>query len=181
MTHRPGLTLGCLAATVFGANAWFAVAAQAQPKSPAAAAAPTACKAYRTSKCCDPAVAAHLPKETVFGICGQSDATYLGEQAAKDTCKYVFKTGTDKEEATFVQVYAPAQKDPGSEPTDPFFDWTRVGKAYVTKKAKTPKAAPMLQNSTGIWYPGKDYVVNINASVKVCTKAQALKLAAKVK
>lgn len=143
--------------------------------------AANACKAYQGSKCCDPAVTAHLTKETVFSTCGQSDATYLGEQAAKDTCKYVFKIGAEKEAATFVQVYAPAQKNPGSEPGDPFFAWTRVGKAFVTKKALSPKAAPMLLNSTGIWYPGKDYVVNVNASVKVCSKPQALKLAAKVK
>ncbi|MDX2021044.1 MAG: hypothetical protein SF187_12455 [Deltaproteobacteria bacterium] len=173
MTPRhiaPAILLTFLTA---GAGAVGGRTANAEPAAPA-------CKAYN-GKCCDPAIAAHLPKEAVFSSCGKSDAQYLGEQAAKDTCKYFFKIANEKEDTTFVQVYAPKQKDPGTEPTDPFFDWTRVGKAYVTKKAKTPKAAPMLQNMTGIWYPGKDYVVNINASVKVCSKAQALKLAAKVK
>ena len=168
-----------LVGSILGGGVWFSSAAQAQPAAPAAAAG--SCKAYKGGKCCDPAVAAHLSKEAVFSSCGKTDAQYLGEQALKDTCRYIFKIGDEKEETTFIQVYAPAQKDPGTEPTDPFFDWTRVGKAYVTKKAKTPKAAPMLQNMTGIWYPGKDYIVNINASTKVCSKAQALKLAAKIK
>jgi len=181
MAHRQVLKVGLLASSLLGVGAWFAVGVAAEPAPSAPAAAPTNCRAYRGGKCCDPAVAAHLAKEAVFSICGQSDATYLGEQAAKDTCKYVFKIGAEKEEATFVQVYAPKQKEPGTEPSDPFFEWTRVGKAYVTKKATSPKSAPMLINSTGIWFPGKDYVVSINASVKVCTKPQAMKLAAKVK
>jgi hypothetical protein len=159
------------------ALAWLGAAANTSAQ---ADTSPPTCKAFN-GKCCDPAIAAHLPKEAVFSSCGRSEAQFLGEQAAKDTCKYFFKIPNEKEDITFVQVYAPKQKEPGTEPTDPFFDWTRVGKAFVTKKAKTPKAAPMLQNMTGIWYPGNDYVVNINASVKVCSKAQALKLAAKVK
>lgn len=173
MTHPGSHRLGVLVA--FGGLLFSAATTSAQPPAPAA------CKAYNNSACCDPTVAAHLPKAAIFSSCGKSEAEFLGEQGSKDTCKYHFKVGTENEAGTFVQVYAPAQKDPGTEPTDPFFDWTRVGKAYVTKKAKTPKAAPMLQNMTGIWYPGKDYVVNVNASVKVCSKAQALKLAAKIK
>ncbi|MCG5053812.1 MAG: hypothetical protein KA712_12685 [Myxococcales bacterium] len=160
-----------LAVVMVGAT--FDSTAQAEP-------AAATCKAYNGT-CCDPAIAAHLSKDAVFSSCGKSEAQYLGEQGGKDTCRYFFKIANEKEDTTFVQVYVPQQKDPGTEPTDPFFNWTRVGKAYVTKKAKSPKAAPMLQNMTGIWYPGKDYVVNINASMKVCSRAQSLKLATKVK
>ena len=68
-----------------------------------------------------------------------------------------------------------------SSPNDPFFSWKKVGKAYVTDKAKSPKAAPMMANSTGIWLPAKGYFVSINASTKVCTKVEASKLATAVK
>jgi hypothetical protein len=86
--------------------------AQQQP----AAAAPK-CKLARGSNCCDPAVTAHLAKEAVFAACGESEATYLGEQAQKDTCKYFFKVEGKKEEDSFVQVYAPpTKKVPDSPP-----------------------------------------------------------------
>lgn len=163
----------------------FALAATVGMGGPAAAdnpaATPAACKPYKGAKCCDPNVVAHLTKQSVFSSCGKSEADFLGEVGSKDTCKYMFKVGAEPEDRTFVQVYAPAQKDPGTAPTDPFFDWTRVGKAYVTKKAKLPKDAAMLQNTTGIWFPGKDYVVSVTASTKVCTKPQALKLAGQIK
>src|SRR5665213_2102990 len=104
MAHRKifvGLTLaaalGFLAAYVPG------MTARAENK-PAAAAA--TCKLHG-KKCCDPAIAAHLPKEAVYKACGESDATYLGEDGSeKDTCKYVFKVAGEKEDNTYVQVYA---------------------------------------------------------------------------
>lgn len=148
---------------------------------PGAAAVPTNCKAFNGAKCCDPAVAAHLTKEAVFKACDESDATYLGEVGSKETCKYVFKEGAEKPDDTFVQVYVPAQKEVPSSPNDPFFQWKKVGKAYLTEKAKSPKAAPMMVNSTGLWMPGKGYFVSVNASTKVCTKAEAAKLAPSIK
>ena len=161
--------------------------AQAQNKppsgaggAPAAAAAPTNCK-LRGKACCAPEVAAHLTKEAVFKACGESDATFLGEAGSKDTCKYVFKVEGQKEEDTFVQVYSPAQKEVPSEPNDPFFAWKKIGKVFVTEKAKSPKAAPMMVNSTGLWLPGKGYFVSVNASTKVCTKTEAKKLAPEMK
>lgn len=151
------------------------------PAGGAIATAPLNCKAFNGSKCCDPTVTAHLPKETVFKACGKSDATYLGEVGSKETCKYVFKVEGEKDDETFVQVYAPAQKEVPSSPNDPFFQWKKVGKAYLTEKAKSPKAAPMIANSTGLWMPGKGYFVSLNVSTKVCTKAQATKLAPGIK
>ncbi|MES1208232.1 MAG: hypothetical protein ABUS79_20030 [Pseudomonadota bacterium] len=147
----------------------------------AGAAAPTNCKAFGSGKCCDPAVAAHLPKEAVFKACGESEATFLGEAGSKETCKYVFKVEGEKGEDTFVQVYAPAQKEVPSSPNDPFFQWKKVGKVFLADKAKSPKAAPMIANATGLWMPGKGYFVSINASSKVCTKAEATKLAPAIK
>lgn len=151
---------------------------QAQPTPPAPAAAPPAnCKAAPGAKCCDPAVAAHLAKEAIFKVCGESDATYVGEKGSKDTCRYVFK-GSDpaaKEEA-FVELYAPASKVAPEEPNDPFFAWKKLGRVYATDKAKSPKSAPMLAQGTGLWMAGNGFYLQVNASTKVCTKAEAFKL-----
>lgn len=149
----------------------------ARAQAPAAAA--PSCKAYGASKCCDPAVAAHLAKEAIFSACGESDATYVGEKGSKDTCRYVFKV--DGKEEAFVEVYAPAQKEVPDAPTDPFFSWKKVGKVFVTDKAKSPKSTPMLAAATGLWLPGNGYFVSVNASTKVCTKAEAGRLAKSLK
>jgi hypothetical protein len=153
----------------------------AQPPAAAPATPPVSCKTHGPGKCCDPAVEAHLPKEGVFSACGESDATYLGEEGSKDACKYFFKAPGAKEEETFVQVYAPAQKEVPAAPNDPFFSWARVGKVFVTDKALSPKSAPMLATATGLWLPGKGYIVSVNASIKVCTKAEAKRLAPHMK
>jgi hypothetical protein len=183
MGHRKilaGLTLaaglGFLAAYVPGQTA----RADSKPPTPPPADKAT-CKLHG-KKCCDPAVAAHLPKEAVYKACGESDATFLGEDgSSKDTCKYVFKVAGEKEDDTYVQVYAPAQKTILEEPNDPFFSYKKIGKVYVTEKAKSPKSAPMLASQTGLYMPAKGYSVSVNASVKVCTKAEAKKLAPSIK
>ena len=157
-------------------------AAPAKGPPPAAGAAPAAsCKAFGNGKCFDPAVMAHLPKAAVMSACGESEATYLGEKGDKDTCKLFFKVTGEKDEDTFVQIYAPAQKDVPSSPTDPFFSWKRLGKVYMTDKAKSPKSAPMLLVATGLWLPGTGYFVSVNASTKVCTKAEVTQLAKSMK
>jgi hypothetical protein len=155
----------------------LAVAPQARAQQ---ASAPK-CKLWKGAQCCDPGVTAHLPKEAVFSACGESEATYLGEQAQKDTCKYVFKVTGHREEDTFVQVYVPPQKDVPSTPSDPFFRWKKVGKVFVTDKALSPKSAPLLAASTGLWLPGKGYFVSINAAIPVCTKPEAERLAKSLK
>ena len=167
------------------AAAWLSSGpARAQPAAPVPA-APTNCKAYGTGKCCDPAVMQHLPKEAVFTACGESEATFLGEKGSKDTCRYVFKAaegdkGGGKEEP-FVELYAPAAKEVPESPTDPFFSWKRVGKVYVTDKAKSPKSAPMLAQGTGLFMPGRGFYLQVNASTRVCTKAEATRLARSMK
>lgn len=163
------LAIGTLAALV----------ARAQPKPGAPVAAAACAKPYAGGKCCEPGVAGHLPRAAVFGACGESDATYLGEKAGKDTCSYMFRVG-EKDEA-FVEVYAPAQKDVPSEPNDPFFSWKKVGKVFVTDKAKSPKSRPMLAGATGLWLPGAGYMVSVRVSTKVCSKAEAMKLAKSVR
>ena len=70
-----------------------------------------------------PAEGGHL------SACGESDATFLGEEGSKETCKYVFKVEGQKEDDTFVQVYAPAQKEVPSEPNDPFFRGRRSARS----------------------------------------------------
>jgi hypothetical protein len=190
MTMRKCLT-SLMAVAVLGFGVGFARQAAAEKPVAAApagaggaagtAAAPTNCKAFGAAKCCDPAISAHLPKEAVFKACGESDATFLGEAGSKETCKYVFKVDGEPADSTFVQVYAPAQKEVPSSPNDPFFQWKKVGKVYLTEKAKSPKAAPMMVNSTGLWMPGKGYFVSVNASTKVCSKAETTKLAPSVK
>ena len=179
------LTLALTALVGFGAG----YARRAQAEKPAAggaggaagAAAPTNCKAFGGGKCCDPEIMAHLPKAAVFKACGESDASYLGEVGSKETCKYVFKVDGGKPDETIVEVYAPAQKEVPDSPTDPFFSYKRLGKVYATDKAKSPKSAPMMISRTGLWMPGKGYTVSVSASTKVCTKAEAFKLAPSIK
>jgi len=185
MAHRKilvGLTLaaalGFVAAYVPGLTARAGSKPPTPP--PAAPAAKPTCKLHG-KKCCDPAVAAHLPKEAVYKACGESDTTYLGEDGSKDTCKYVFKVANEKEDDTYVQVYAPVQKEVLQEPNDPFFSYKKIGKVYVTEKAKSPKSAPMLLSQTGLYMPAKGYSVSVNASIKVCTKVEAKKLAPEIK
>jgi hypothetical protein len=156
----------------------FAVLARFDaPTARAQQAAPAKCKLWKGSSCCDPNVAAHLSRDAIFSACGESEATYLGEEAQKDTCKYVFKAAGHKAEDSFVQIYAPAQKDVPAYPNDPFFRWKKIGKVFVTDKALSPKSAPLLASSTGLWMPGKGVVVSINASTAVCTKPEAERLA----
>jgi hypothetical protein len=175
---KSGRLVIAVAALAAGASLGSVIARAQAPAPPAKAPAPAApanCKAYGGGKCCDPAVTQHLAKESVFVACGESDATFLGEKGSKDTCRYVFK-GEGKDEA-FVEVYAPAQKDVPREPNDPFFAWKKIGKVFITAKALSPKSAPMLAASTGLWLPGTGYMVSVNASTKVCSKAEAQKLA----
>ena len=148
---------------------------------PPAAALPTNCKVFGPGKCCDPAVAAHLSKDAIYSSCGESDATFLGEQGSKDTCKFYFKVAGQKDEETFVQVYVPAQKNVPEAPNDPFFKWGKIGKVFYTEKALSPKSASMVANATGLWLPGNGYIVAVNASTKVCDKGQVKRLAGKMK
>jgi hypothetical protein len=178
--------VGLILSGAFGFLAAYLPAGAARADKPAAAAPAAAaapkCKAWGDKpQCCDPAVAAHLSKEAIYKSCGQSDATFLGEKGSKETCSYYFKVEGQKDSDTFVQVYAPAQKEVPSEPNDPFFQWKKIGKVFVTEKAKSPKAAPMMAVSTGLWLPAKGYFVSVNASTKVCDKAQAKKLAPSMK
>jgi hypothetical protein len=184
MAHRKILigltaaaTAGFLAAVLPGGLAH----GQAPKPAPAPAAAKPTCPKLFGKACCDPAVMEHLPKEAVFKACGESDATFLGESGAKDTCKYHFKVEGEKPEDMYVQVYAPAQKEVMSSPNDPFFSYKKVGKAYVTEKAKSPKMAATAASQTGLYLPGKGYSVMVTAPTKVCTKAEATKLASSMK
>jgi hypothetical protein len=173
-----------VALVVLGFLVGSAVAQTPPPASGAAAMPaplPTNCKVYGPGKCCDPAVSAHLSKDAIYSSCGESDATFLGEQGSKDTCKYFFKVTGQKEDETFVQVYAPTQKEVPAEPNDPFFKWGKIGKVFYTEKALSPKSAPMVANATGLWLPAKTYFVAVNASTKVCDKAQVKRLAGKMK
>src|SRR5499426_1317870 len=183
MSHRK-ILIGLTLSAVMGLTAAYAQNKPAAPAAgaaagaggaPAAPAKPT-CKLHGKA-CCDPAIEAHLPKEAVYKACGESEETYLGQEAQRETCKYFFKVKDAPEAETFVQVYAPKQKEVMQEPNDPFFSWKKVGKAYMTDKAKSPKAAPIAAQSTGLYLAGKGYSVSVNASTKVCTKAEAAKLA----
>jgi len=153
----------------------------AAPPAPPAAASASTCKTFGAGKCCHPDVSLHLSKEAIYSACGQSDATFIGEAAEKDTCKYHFKVAGEKSEDTFVQVYAPVVKEVMSKPTDPFMSFKKVGKVWVTDKAKSPKAMAQVNASTGLYLAGRGYFVSVAASTKVCTKAQAIKLSKSMK
>ncbi len=179
-----------LATSLFSAALGVAVllhqpASQAAPPAPApapAAAAPAGnCKTFGAGKCCSPDVTLHLSKDAVFSACGQSEATFLGEAASKDTCKYHFKVAGENSEETYVQVYSPIAKDVLDKPTDPFMSFKKVGKVWVTDKAKSPKAATQVAASTGLYLPGRGFFVSVAASTKVCSKTQAITLSKSMK
>jgi hypothetical protein len=154
----------------------------AQPAAAPAAAAPAAnCKTFGAGKCCSPDVTMHLTKEAVFAACGESEATFLGEAASKETCKYHFQVPGEKSEDTFVQVYSPAVKEVPDKPTDPFLSYKKVGKVWMTDKSKSPKAAAMAATSTGLYLPGRGFFVSVAASTKVCTKQEAITLSKSMK
>jgi hypothetical protein len=159
--------------------------AQAPAKAGAAPAAPAApagnCKTFGAGKCCHPDVTLHLAKEAVFQACGESEATFLGEAASKDTCKYHFQVAGEKSDETFVQVYAPVVKEVLEKPTDPFMSFKKVGKVWVTDKAKSPKAAAQVTSSTGLYLAGRGFFVSVAASTKVCTKQEAIALSKQMK
>jgi hypothetical protein len=159
-------------------------ATQAAAPAPAAAppAAPAAnCKTYGAGKCCNPDVTMHLAKEAVFAACGESEATYLGEAASKDTCRYHFKVAGESSDETFVQVYTQAVKEVPDKPTDPFLSYKKVGKVWMTDKSKSPKASAMAASSTGLYLPGRGFFVSVVASTKVCTKNEAVTLSKSMK
>jgi len=188
MAHRKILLGSTLVlAAVMGLTAAYAQNKPAAPAAPAAGAGgapapakPTCAKQYGKN-CCDPAVMEHLAKDAIYKACGESDATFLGESGQKDTCKYHFKVEGEKADEMYVQVYAPAQKEVPASPNDPFFSYKKVGKVYVTDKAKSPKSAPIAAAQTGLYLAGKGYVVSVAASTKVCTKQEATKLGASMK
>jgi hypothetical protein len=157
---------------------------QAAPTAPPPAPPPAPagnCKAYGGGKCCSPDVTLHLTKAAICAACGQSDATFLGEAGSKDTCKYVFKVAGESEDTTFVQVYSPVAKEVLEKPTDPFMSFKKVGKVWVTDKAKSPKAQTQVAGSTGLYMAGRGYFVSVAASTKVCTKNQAIQLSKSIK
>ena len=176
-------------ALVFLAAAGVAfVAARSAPKAaPPAAAAPAGnCKTFGTGRCCDPAVAAHLTKDAIFGACGKSEAVFLGEQGSKETCKYFFKVEGEKDQEMYVQVYAPAVKGTPPLPADPFVTWKKVAGSVMMaepkslKGATNPKVKAMAGDTSGavgLWMPGNGYYVMVSSSSKICSKADAKRLA----
>ena len=175
-----------LASSVFAATLAVPVllhqtATFAAPPAPAAAAPAGNCKTFGAGKCCNPDVTMHLTKEAVYAACGESDSTYLGEAAEKDTCKYYFQVAGEKSEETFVQVYTQAVKEVPDKPTDPFLSYKKVGKVWMTDKSKSPKAAALAASSTGLYLPGRGYFVSVTTSNKVCTKAEAVNLSKSMK
>jgi hypothetical protein len=159
------------------------LAAPPAPVSPPPAAPTGTCKTFGAGKCCSPDITMHLAKEAVFSACGESDATFLGEAASKDmfTCKYHFKVAGENSEDTYVQVYMSAAKEVPDKPNDPFFSYRKVGKVWMTDKAKSPKAAAMSNSTTGLYLPGRGYYVMVSASTKVCTKNEVATLAKSLK
>jgi hypothetical protein len=153
------------------------------------------CKSYGGGPCCDRQIARHLSRYAVFTACRETGETYLGERGGKDSCRYVFrdknagKAGDAAAAAAaltgsgegFVEIQAPAQAQVPEQPEDPFFSWMKVGKAFVTTRARTPDAQAVLASATGIWLPGDGYFVSVTASTRVCTRGEAQQLARSVR
>jgi hypothetical protein len=183
MSRKLASLLLALAAVALAAG--HDVAAQSKAAAPASGGN---CKTFGTGRCCDPAITAHLSKESVFSACGQSDATFLGEQGSKDTCKYFFKVQGEKDQDMYVQVYAPAVKGaaPSSPTTDPFVTWKKsVGKVMIAepkgaKGVTNPKVKAIAADTTsavGLYLPGNGYFTMVSASSKICSKTNAKSLA----
>jgi hypothetical protein len=141
------------------------------------------CKTFGAGKCCKPDVTMHLPKEAVYAACGESDATFIGEAASKDmlTCKYHFSVPGEKSEDTNVQVYVGMAKEIPDKPSDPFFSYKKLGKVWMTDKAKSPKAAAMSSGTAGLYLAGKGYYIMVSASTKVCSKNEVIALSKSIK
>jgi hypothetical protein len=185
MKHTRMFVVGsaaCAALAVSLVALQLAAQPKAQPAPAPAAAPPGNCKTYGAGKCCHPDVTLHLAKEAVFAACGESEATFVGEYGSKETCRYHFKiAGEPDAENTFVQVYTPVVKEVPDKPTDPFMSFKKVGKVWVTDRAKSPKAAAQVAASTGLYMPGRGFFVSVAASTKVCTKPEALRLSKSIK
>jgi hypothetical protein len=166
---------------LLAASATGAEPAKAPAAPPAPAAGPDKCKTFGAGKCCSPDLTMHLAKEAVYSACGESEATFIGEAGTKDTCRYHFKVAGENTEDTFVSVYTQAVKEVPNKPTDPFFSYKKVGKVWVTAKAKSPKAAAMGASKTGLYLAGRGYFVSVVASTKVCTTNEAIALSKSLK
>jgi hypothetical protein len=156
----------------------------AKAAAPPAPAAPTGtCKTFGAGKCCSPDVTMHLAKEAIFAACGESEATLIGEAASKDmfTCKYHFNVPGEKSEDSTVQIYVGTGKEIPDKPTDPFFSYKKIGKVWMTDKAKSPKAAAMSNATTGLYMAAKGHYLMVSASTKVCTKNEVATLSKSLK
>ena len=153
------------------------------PATPPPAAPTGNCKTFGAGKCCSPDVTMHLPKEAIFAACGESEATLIGEAASKDmfTCKYHFSVPGEKSEDSTVQIYVGTGKEIPDKPTDPFFSYKKIGKVWMTDKAKSPKAAAMSNATTGLYMAAKGYYLMVSASTKVCTKNEVATLSKSLK
>jgi hypothetical protein len=170
-----GLAAAILPARLAGAGS--------QPGAPATGGAQK-CKALEGKPCCDPALAAHLPLSAVFAACGESEATYRGEDGSDGQCRYYFNIEGQKQDATYVSIFSPPVPDPPTKPSETFFTYTKVGNVYVTDKPQSPDdevAVKSLKKSTGLWMPGKGYFVTVSASTAVCDRSQAIQLAPAIK
>jgi len=157
--------------------------AGAAPAAPPPAEPAGNCKTFGAGKCCSADVTMHLSKEAVYAACGESDSTFIGEAASKDkmTCKYHFKVAGENSEDTTVQIYVGTGKEIPDKPTDPFFSYKKIGKVWMTDKAKSPKAAAMSNATTGLYMAGKGYYLMVSASTKVCTKNEVTALSKSLK
>ena len=87
----------------------------------------------------------------------------------------------EKEDDTFVQVYAPAQKEVLPEPNDPFFAWKKIGKVVRDREGQVAQVGADDGQPDRALPAGQGLLVSVNASTKVCTKAEAKKLAPSMK
>jgi hypothetical protein len=72
-------------------------------------------------------------------------------------------------------------KEVPDKPSDPFFSYKKLGKIWMTDKAKSPKAAAMSNATTGLYLAGKGYYIMVSASTKVCTKNEVATLSKSLK
>ncbi len=98
-------------------------------------------------------------KDAVFTACGESDATFLGEDGSRRTpASTSSRSADEKEDDTYVQVYAPAQKEVLPEPNDPFFSLEEGRQGLHDREGEVAQVrADARRRRRGSDMPGKGY------------------------
>ena len=180
MSHRK-ILVGLSLSAVMGLSVAYAQNKPAAPAAggaggaPAAAAKPT-CKLHGKT-CCDPAVEAHLPKEAVFKACGESEATYLGEEAQATPASTSSRSRGRRKTRRSCRFTRPSEGGAArAERSVLLVEEGRQGVRHGQGEVAQGGADGGV-NSTGLYLPGKGYFGQRQRVDEGLHRAEATKLA----